>query len=445
MKQPSITKHISLTFLVYLTLLQTITSRWIVSWIGVPEAVTKIATILLYLPFVVFICWKAIVDLKTRTVNVSIIAYYAFLVYYGALVIYRYFGGMEVKENLYYTLILLGSISLFSIICNNKTLADARSLCSNVCFFSIFLLIYRILFVLCIKRHIYYSPINEIAIGGSIIILFPAVVKRLWESEGNTRWSALSMLSIFGLMVVVFTLSSRSSLFVMLFELLCVAVLLFKRKRVWVKYVSAIIASVLFVLLLVVFDVGESRYAVYRETGWAISTETTEKSTMDPSNIPTPEQSASDQITRSDSMRNDLLRMSVEQVKANPLFGTGDVLFSYDVAGQTFEAPAHNFILATLNCYGLVGLLLLVILVFSILIRNRAFCIFDTCAQETRLLFLLTLVAYFGMGMVQATVYDMQIMPLMFIELAMFSQAIMWEYSAMEEREKTNVPRVEQK
>ena len=91
---------------------------------------------------------------------------------------------------------------------------------------------------------------------------------------------------------------------------------------------------------------------------------------------------------------------------------------------EVFDAPAHNFIFATLNCYGLIGLLLLMAMVVAMLRQIHFFRFKDKATLYARLLFTLALCMYFGEGMVQATVYDMLVMPVMFTVFAAFSLSL---------------------
>jgi len=425
MKRLSTPKHICLWFPLYIMAIIAIQSRWTVEWLGLPGIVSKVGALLLYLPFGVFICWKLVCDLKARKLTFPIIAYYSFAGYYGVLTVFRFLNHMEVKENLYYTIILLGSISLFSLIYDGHIRVEKESLYNDVCIVSAVLMLYMLLFVLLLKPIVTYSIINEIAIGGSILILTPLVTKKLWMARNNTFWTVFCMLILFSFASVVFTLRSRVTFVVFLFELAALIVISIHKKRVLLRYTGAMLGAVVLVACLFALNVGQVRYAVYREIGFTSAGMIGGGNQPSSGEIDSPDQQeALYQINRSDSMRADLLNMSIERVRENPLFGTGDVFYSYVVGEETFEAPAHNFVFASLNCYGLIGLFLLVALVLSIMWSVHLFRLKDRPTLYPRMLFLLTLVVYFGEGMVQATVYDVLVMPLMFIVFAAFALSL---------------------
>lgn len=425
MKRLCIPKHICLWFPLYIMAIIIVQSRWTVDWLNLPGIVSKIGALLLYLPFGLFILWKLVCDFKARKITLPLVTYYAFTGYYGVLTVFRFLNGMEVKENLYYTIILLGSISLFSLIRDKHIHVDRDTLYGDLTLVSAALMVYMGLFVLFVKPIISYSPINEIAVGGSILLLMPAVVKQLWLSEKKSFWTVLCTLVLFGFASVVLTLKSRVTFVIFLFEAAVLLCINLKKKRVLLRYAGALLGAVVLIAGLFALNVGQVRYAIYRETGFA-SAGMLGSDTQKPSeDIDSPDQQeALDQINRSDSMRADLLNMSLERVKKNVLFGTGDVFYSYVVGEETFEAPAHNFIFATLNCYGLVGLLLVAAMVVAILRQMQFFRFKDKNTLYPRLLFTLTLCMYFGEGMVQATVYDVLVMPIMFTVFGAFALSL---------------------
>ena len=205
-----IKKHTSLLFLFLLLVLQTVSSRWVVAWLDIPNSVSKIVTLTLYGLFFVFIVCKIWRDIKARHVDMFSITYYLFAAYYGVLSLFRFFSGMEVKENLYLSIILFASLALFHLIINNHTGQTAESLKKDICIFCLGLILYRLLHIIFLKKYIYYSPINEIAIGGSIVILLPILVKQLWSFKKNKVWSWICMLIFFSFAAIVAQFSSDS-------------------------------------------------------------------------------------------------------------------------------------------------------------------------------------------------------------------------------------------
>ncbi len=410
-------KHICLYFMVYLTVLQTFASRWVISFLGVPSLVNKVITLALYIPFFAFILWKLILDIKGRNVELFSILYYAFAGYYAILSVYRFFAGLEVKENLYYTIILLGSIAIFDLIYKGAISLDKHTFVDDLCMFSVFILLYMLVFVVFFKRHIYYCPINEIAIGGSLVLLIIAVALRMYNVEKNDILQKLCPLIVFGLTATAFTLKSRVVFVVFLLDIILISLYFLRKKKVAVKFLAAVLCAVLLVVVLFVFNVGEVRYAIYRETkmfGNLVATEPSGDAGPNHSDSVL-QQQVSDQVLRSDNMRSALLEESIKQVKKNPLFGTGDVFYAFDVNGEIFDAPAHNFVFATLNCYGIIGALF-IFLIFVIMVSKTG--IFNLQGfLKIGPACILILISFFSIGMLQATVYDMQVLPVLAILL----------------------------
>lgn len=427
MKKEIFTKHICLWFLTYLLALQVVTSRWVVAWLQIPGIVSKLVTLALYLPFLLFIALRFVRDVKNRKLNLFKVLYYSFFLYYCLLFAYRLFAGMEVKDNFYYTAICLGCFALFSLIMDGDIKINGAALINDLCIFSLVVIAYWVLFNVVLKPYVYYSPINEIAIGGCVTILFPACVRKLWDCKEGLRSVIFNMVLVIGLLLIVFTLGSRAIFVTVLGEAVLLLLLCLKNKKVIAKYAMSVVLAVAVVAGLFALDVGEVRYAVYRETGFVVSWD--EDSANRPNegvqNRPSEQINAQEQIGRSDMMRADLSRMSIERIKENVLFGTGDVFYDYFVAGEVFAAPAHNFIFATMNCYGLIGLLLLMGLVVCTLFRIGAFWFRQKEKFHLRIFVFVTLIVFFGVGLIQATVYDMMVMPTMFVALAGYALDMM--------------------
>ncbi len=427
MKKEIFSKHICLWFLIGLFTLQIVTSRWMVAWLQIPGVASKVITLALYLPFLVFIALRFICDVKNKRFNLFNALYYSFFLYYCCLFVYRLFAGMEVKDNFYYTAICLGCFALFSLIVDGDIKIDGATLLKDLCIFSLVVIVYWVLFNVVLKPYVYYSPINEIAIGGCITILFPACVRKLWDHSAGLRSAMFSMVLLSGLLLVIFTLGSRAIFVTVLGEAALLLLLCLKNKKVIAKYAMSVVLAVAVVAGLFALDVGEVRYAVYRETGFVASmdADSANRPNEGTQTRPSEQINAQEQIGRSDSMRADLSRMSIERIKENVLFGTGDVFYDYSVAGEVFAAPAHNFIFATMNCYGLIGLLLLMGLVVCTLFSIGAFWFRQKGKFRLRMLMFVTLIAFFGVGLIQATVYDMMVMPTMFIALAGYALDMM--------------------
>lgn len=425
MKRLQVPKHICLWFPIYIMAIIILQSRWTVDWLNLPGVVSQVGALMLYIPFVVFILWKLVCDIKGRKITLPILTYYGFAGYYGILTVIRFLTHMEVKDSLYYTIILMGSVALFSLIYNKHICVDKDTLYGDLCWVSVALMLYMLLFVIFLKPILSYSPINEIAVGGSILLLMPAVAKKFSLSEKGSFWTTMCTLILFSFAAVVFTLKSRVTFVIFLFEVAVLVVLHLKRKRVLIHLFAALLGAVVLIAGLFVLNVGQVRYAVYRETGFASAGMLGSGDASSDDDINSPDQQeALDQINRSDSMRADLLNESLKRVKQNVLFGTGEVFYHYEVGEEVFDAPAHNFIFATLNCYGLVGLLLLMAMVVAMLRQIHFFRFKDKATLYARLLFTLALCMYFGEGMVQATVYDMLVMPVMFTVFAAFSLSL---------------------
>ncbi len=413
------TSLVALCFLVVLFFLQIFTSRWTVRALEIPQIVNQALTLLEYLPFLGFALVKLILDIKSRKLTLFSKFYYGFIGYYAVLTGVRFFTGAEVKENLYSAIILIGSIAFFSLLATLSSKEDKFSLSRIILIFSIVLVVYWLVYNLFIKS-ITYSPINEIAMGVSFLLLIIALVSGL--KGGSKLENRLTFAALFCMTVFCMTLASRVVLFILMFELVALLIINIKNKDVWKKLLACVLSAVAVVSILFALNVGDVRYAVYRELNIGISdSQTNPNSPHKPSKE---QQSAAQQVEASDNMRHALSEMNMKEIKKNVLFGTGKTLFSYSTATEDFNVLAHNFILTTLSGFGLVGLVLLAILVI-VLLKDLIITKWkNTKSAAARLSLLLTFVSFFGVGLVQASVYDMLILPIMFVIVAMFQVKI---------------------
>ena len=107
------------------------------------------------------------------------------------------------------------------------------------------------------------------------------------------------------------------------------------------------------------------------------------------------------------------MQFSIDEIKKNPLFGTGDVFFTHEYEGMdgTIEAPAHNVILQTMNCYGLIGVLMVVGTLIAIVFRSKFLSLKKHFLYP--LSGLLVIVVFLGISLIQATAYDILVLPVM--------------------------------
>ncbi len=425
MKQKFWQKHIVLILLCWLVALATLQSRWVVGLFSIPSIVSKVAAVLSYAPFLLLTLWKVACDLKKPPKDIFSILFYVFCVYYFGITVYRVLTHGEIKENLYYSAVCLGSVSLFCLIYDKKLQPDVHALIWDLCIFSGILLGYRFIHIVFLSRWLWYSPVNEIALGAMVLILLPFAFYLLRNCQGNRKNALFGGGLIFGTLLLCLTLSSRAVFLFMLLTLVLMLITCARNKQALLTAGCAVALALVVLLGLFALNVGNVRYALYRETGFSglyTPNSSSSGNVTQTTNNNVPMEDAAAQINRSDSMRENLIRFSWEEFKKNPMIGTGNVLFAhnYNSFTEIVQAPAHNMVLQTLNCYGLIGLLLLAALAITLLLKTRLLQIKEG-AWGNRLSLLATFLIYFGMSMYQATAYDILVMPTMFACIAAFA------------------------
>lgn len=135
-------------------------------------------------------------------------------------------------------------------------------------------------------------------------------------------------------------------------------------------------------------------------------------------------------LSDSDRMRLDLMYLGVQQVKQNPLFGTGDLYYTYAVSEtQIFEQTAHNIIIETLCCYGLIGFLqIFFILVMIIKNTIKSFKKSNQTILNSPICEIgIAIISYFTVSMVQPLGYDSLVFPILIITIIVMSQFLVKE------------------
>ena len=399
-------------FVVYMLFLATIASRWIADLVYIPPIVSMGITVLQYLPFFAFGVLKLIKDIQQRKLDFFNIAYYSFILYYIGLTVYRFFSGGVIKENLYISIILVGSLAFISLIAESKYDFVSNKLSRNITIISLILILYRLIFVLFVKETLIYSPINEIALGSMVMLLIPVTVKLMADSQDNRKIRILQALNLFSFIAIIFTLSSRVMFLVAVVELLIVFVVLIihKNKKTLIAALCATLCAVLLIAGLFAIDFGGVRFAVYRELGIVYIP-------TDPENPDEEADKAQEQIQRSDAMRGALFNASLEEIKKNPLFSTGKTFFEYTTSGgEYFNVPAHNFILTAINCYGIIGFCGIIAIFIALLLKHKLFE-FKKENSFINLLIWSVIIIFFGIGIVQASVFDILVMPMFCITM----------------------------
>jgi len=451
---------------VYFVLLLTVRSTYVIEAFPALEGLSKYSTVLTYLPFAVAILWKLLGDLMhiKRTVSsVSNCIYYAFALYYVALCAYRFTHGMEIKENFYYTVVFLGAVAAYMLLRDGKIVMPKKDLDKNILWITCLFMLYRLAYVLIGAQFISKSPINLNLTSGAVAVLLPYVANLLTEPALEKKKMIFPWI-VFSAGIIVIATTGARALFALTAGTVAVmlAVALLKRKGL-LRILSALVLSCAVVVGMAVMNVGDVRYAIYRQTGIDISASlnvgttvaTTAPQTQpgtsnenpggvqtppsngttdtkDPADSSEPEEivdpdllKAQKQINASDRMRKRLMQWGIQQVKESPLFGTGDVMYWYQMNRRYgFMQSSHNFLIEAMVCYGTIGLVIMAALVIALLAEAKLFAKPLRYRWSYRVTILLTAAVYFAFGFVQPTVFDSLICPLFVLTIAACRKAL---------------------
>jgi len=429
----------------YLALFQSLTSTWAVQVLHISQSLSRVFTLLVYAPFFVAICAKLVLDLyklKKAFSKVSNWIYYIFALYYLGLSAYRFLNGMEVKENLYFSIVFFGAAAVFMLIRDGWIFMTRKQLNRNLLWIAAFFELYRLAYVLIGAQIFAKSPINVNLTSGIVALLLPFVGNMLIDRSLDKKKSWLPWLVFCGGLVVIATTGARALFALTAANVAVLLVVALIRRRGLLRLVTAAVLGCAIVVSLAVANVGQVRYALYRQTGAELSfisgsiatnptTQPTEETTPEAPTEPSDQEEnedqlkAQNQIGASDYMRKRLVQHGIKQIKENPLFGNGDVLYQYRLSNN--YAPmqsSHNFIIEAMVCYGAIGFGMMAALFVALLIEAKLFERSALRRWNYKVTMLLTIGFYFAFGFVQPTVFDVFICPLFVLIVAACRKAL---------------------
>ena len=178
---------------------------------------------------------------------------------------YRLFMGLEAKESMYYTIILLGAFSMFRIIINRNGFIKGNFIVNEIGTFAFATVIYWIAYRLFFVRYIPYSPLNENIIAAILIITIPVLFRKLTDTPKNKKNVLICLSIIIGGITCVITLGSRAAFYLLVIELIFLLICNLKKRMFVAGWLISITCSFLIISFLFVLDAGDVRYSVYRE------------------------------------------------------------------------------------------------------------------------------------------------------------------------------------
>lgn len=419
-------------FYLYISVLLLLESTWVKEVFSFPSRVYQIMTVFVYLPFVAVIIYKFICDikmLKTKQYKLLDGLYYAFLIYFGALSIFRFIKGAPIKDGIYYTLVIAGSLAIFQLISTNRLKISMKEFVLNNKLLGTAIVIYSLLCFAFVGNVLAHPPIN-INITGTLVVMFLPVMATFFEEKLTSKFQTVWCILLFSSFIVILvTAGSRSIFWMFVVSMIVLFVISIGDKQRLLCLLSCLLISIIIVGALFALNVGTVRYSIARETGinflssTQLSTDPTDDFFFDSAEMDELNK-ATAQISRSDSMRSDLLKMGLDQIKKNPLFGTGHIFFNYYVSGYVFKQAPHNFIVETLVCYGIIGTILLAIMIIMIIAQCGFFSKWTSKDFRMKASICLICMCYFAISFVEPLMYNILVCPHFFLLLSLYKLLI---------------------
>lgn len=401
----------------YLSLWSSLYSTGINRTFDIPLIVNRICTVLVYSPFIASILWKLVQDIRKMHFSFINIAYYLFAIYFAGVTVYRFATKQDPMDSIYFSLFLFGAISMYLHVSCGKAAVTKAEYVKNFTAIGIYMVAFRLLHCLIGVHFLVDAPINVNITTGIVALILPFLTNVLTDPETSRKQAVVLGLTIAGSIIVICTAGSRAIFMLTMVILAALFVrMCFSGKTALLRFLSVCLSAILVVTMLAVLDVGRVRYSLSRQTSisFLISEDDKESPPLSVEDLEIIEDQkdtttieAQTQINASDNMRRNLLNLGLDQVKKNPLFGTGDVLFPYVMSEDYIPTQSpHNFILETLICYGIIGTLLLIVLCFALALHTRALSKNIPVGWRSKLSMLLTVGFFFGFGLVQPIMYN---------------------------------------
>ncbi len=431
----------------FLSILLSFTSAWVAKILNISLLANQVMALLVYVPSCIAIAWKLVADLrsiKKKKLGILDIIYYIFALYYGVISVYRLLNGMEIKESFYYCVVFFGSVAVYLMVRSGAISVSEKELSHNICAITLYVIIYNAIYRLFGARYIARLPININLLLGVIAVSLPYIMLQFCSKNCTKKEKIFFGLAVFGGAVTIATAGSRAFFWVSLLTDLVVILANIRNKKGLLRFVSTLGLACVFVIVLMAADVGRVRYYVYRATNISLFNQSAQ-SQPDASpdleieddfldeELLLPEDlqddavrhEAQQQTVRSDQMRAQLVKMGLEQVALNPWFGTGDVMYYYQVTDTygTMQS-SHNVVIETIICCGIVGCVMIIALFLAIVADAKFFVSGGRCKRPYKIVMVLSTMIYLGVGLIQPIVFHPLVCPVYVLSLAVCRQKL---------------------
>lgn len=359
-------------------------SRWTILAFNIPEGYSKGLTLFLYLMLMVFVLVKLCKDICTKKISYFSIFLLIFLFYCVCVMMIRLMSGEEIQHTIYCTLILIGSISIANIIFNKykKKKIKIETIVDDFIAFGYILVAFKLCYNIFLSEVFLYDMINVNKECCIMLMLIPCSFLGYLIYE---RKKYVIGILLFSTMIIYS--GSRSGTFLWFLELLTICFLLVRHNFKIYKMMLCIFFFVLVTAGLLIFDVGNIQQYFSRATGMfffntslAIDVE--------------------GQISRSDAGRFELYDWGYTEFLKSPIIGTGVVYFFQTIEGMgDYMQSSHNFVLEILDCFGLLGLVQVIILFIAMLLQIPK-------NNGCKSYFIILSLVFFGYAMFQPFIYD---------------------------------------
>lgn len=359
-------------------------SRWTALAFSIPEVYSKGLILFLYLMLAVFILVKLSKDFYSKSISLFSILLLIFLFYSVCIAMIRLICGEEIQHTIYCTLILIGSISIVNVVLKKykKNKIKIETIISDFINFGYIIVIFKLCFIIFLNEFFLYDMINVNKECCIMLMLIPCSFLGYLIYERKKYMIGILLFSA----MVIYS-GSRVGMFLWFLELVMIGFLFVKHDFKIYKMMLCVFFFVLIISGLLIFDIGNIQHYFSRATGafflntsLAIDVES--------------------QTSRSDFGRFELYDWGYTEFLKSPIIGTGVVYFSQTIDGMgEYIQSSHNFVLEILDCFGLLGLVQVIMLFIAMFLQIPR----DNGGKSY---FMIVSFAFFGYAIFQPFLYD---------------------------------------
>lgn len=362
----------------------------------------KFDTVAIYLPQLIMclyaimlfaLYWKKAYRPKA-TANRLLFIILGFIIYYIFITGYRFISGGDAMQSLYVAIVIFTSAVLFFLI--DADIIDRKeALTDLIVVFTIINIMQGVMGF--VKGSVRLSPVLQNIMVYDCIMLFMVpcffyVAQYTRKLKLSNFWGGLCWTNLLLILILIISSGSRSGTIMLVVTYIVCMVINFERKsRFILKCIMLYVLAAIIIVTLYSYNLIDFKTAVMRQKLAFLDVpneQTQVLGKLEDKAVNAESDNEKQQykkfvqysITSSDEVRTILWDKSIQELKKDPLWGTGTMLFEIHYIDSNLLQGSHNIILETSLAFGVTGMIIffimtgtpvLFILLFSIRSKSK--------------------------------------------------------------------------